>query len=601
MPEVKGPLPADEWRYYGHDPGGRRYSPLRDITADNVSKLQRVWTHRMGEVERLPNVSPDSEPPGFQATPLVVDNVLYFATPSSRLVALDAESGAKLWEFDPQRGRATRGYHQHRGISYWEGRIGHRVAHRIFYGTLRGELVCLDHDGHTVCDGFGHGGVVDLKAGAADAFPDALYAVTSAPAIYEDLVIVGARLPEGPGQGPSGVIRAFDARSGALVWRFDTIPRAGQPGAETWAGESSRDRTGVNAWSTMSVDVERGLVFAPLGSPAYDFYGGDRKGHNLYGNSLVALAAKTGRRVWHYQFVHHDIWDYDLPAQPILVEIADSTLPRRQLVPAVVQVTKMGFVFVLDRRTGSPLHPIEERPVRASDTRGEEASRTQPIPVRPPPLVRTKIARGDLADIAKCAELFAAIKGGQLFTPIGTDLTLVVPGTLGGATWSGGSVDPTTRRLFVNLNELPLVAALTRGGGQDMPRIRHYEWFRADERTPCLKPPYGTLKAIDLQTGEIVWSTSLGGPNGAPNLGGSIVTAAGLLFIGGTTDKRIRAFDARDGRELWSSELEAAGHATPITYRGRNTRKQFVVIAAGGGGYLSPKARSDALAAFALP
>ena len=536
---------------------------------------------------------------------------MYVVTPSSRLIALDAESGRERWQFDPQASSARRGFHQIRGLSFWED--PERMSpspRRIFYGTPGGELLCLDAGTGRPCAGFGVDGRIDLRKGIADRWPSALYALTSAPALYHDIVIVGTRVQESPARGPGGVVRAFHARTGEVAWEFRSVPRPGETGADTWQGQSTADRSGVNAWSTMSVDAERGLVFVPFGSPAYDFFGGDRKGENLFGNALVALDAGTGRRRWHYQMVHHDIWDYDLPAQPVLATIPHEGRQRA----VVVQVTKTGFVFVLDRDTGTPVFPVEERAVPASDVPGESAWPTQPFPTVPPPLVRQAITAADLSDVTPesakyCRELFESLAGGRIFTPIGLKHTLVVPGNLGGANWSGAAYDPSRHYLYVSVNELPLVASLgARDGGMS---INHYRRFLDPNGWPCVKPPWGALAAVDLASGRVAWKVPLGnvdrpagtgGPaTGLPSLGGAIATAGGLVFIAGTTDRRIRAFDSATGTEVWVDDLEASGHATPATYFGRRTKRQFVVVAAGGGGYLSPDTVSDALVAFALP
>lgn len=408
-------------------------------------------------------------------------------------------------------------------------------------------------------------------------------------------------------------MRAFDARSGKLAWEFRTVPPPGQPGHETWAGQSWRDRTGVNVWSVISVDAERGLVFLPIGSPATDFYGGDREGKNLFANSLVALDAATGRLRWHFQMVHHDIWDYDIPAQPTLV-----TLRRNGgVVAAIAQVTKMGLIFVLDRVTGRPIFPVEERPVPSSSVPGEQAWPTQPFPLKPPPLSRHAVTERDLNTTTArsrqyCEQLLRSVLGQRIFQPISCEATLYTPGTLGGGNWSGASFDPRSEILYVNTNELPTIAAVDCPPGGSLPsgRLKQYSRFLDESGRPCLKPPWGLLHAIDLSKGQIVWSKPLGrlegtrqgrGRTGTANLGGSIVTAGGLVFIGATTDSKFRAFDAKTGKELWSASLEAPAHATPITYRGRRSTKQYVVIASGGGGYLSPDKLSDVVVAFALP
>jgi quinoprotein glucose dehydrogenase len=408
-------------------------------------------------------------------------------------------------------------------------------------------------------------------------------------------------------------------RTGALVWQFHTVPREGEPGNDTWEPGSWRDRTGVNVWSSMTVDVERGLLFLPLGSAAYDFYGGDRKGANLYANSIVALDAATGRVRWHRQLVHHDIWDYDLPAPPALTTI------RRdgREIPAVVALTKSGLMFLFDRRNGEPLFPIEERPVPASHVPGEQTWPTQPYPAKPAPLSRhTAITAADLTDVtpesrAFCTRLFSQFGlVGSAYTPTDTVLSLWFPGTLGGATWSGASIDPASGYAFVNVNEIGAMGQMRRRrAGSPAPEWErwapggNYARFWDDNDLPCTRPPWGKLLAVDLTSGEIAWTVPLGVKDsllargvdrtGAPNIGGSIATAGGVVFIGSTNDKRFRAFDARTGAELWVARLEGSAHATPITYRGPRSGKQFVVVAAGGGGQFD-RDQADVVAAYAL-
>jgi glucose dehydrogenase len=603
-------LLAQEWPHYGGDAGGARHSPLKQIDRANVASLRVAWTYRTGDWSDGKTLAVRS---AFEATPLVVDGVMYVTTPFCRLIALDAETGREIWSFDPKIDRRRpHNLYINRGAAYWTD--GKRK--RLYYGTLDARLYAIDAATGKPVAGFGEDGSIDLRRGVADRFPQQGYSLTSPPAIYRDLVICGSLTSDGEPAGPSGDVRAFDAHTGREVWRFHTVPRPGEVGHETWEGDAWKDRAGVNAWSILSVDQERGLVFLPLTSPAYDYYGGDRPGANLFGDSVVALEAATGKRRWHYQTLRHNIWDYDLPAQPALVTVRRGGRP----VAAVAQITKQGFTFLLDRATGAPLFEIEERAVPASEVPGEKAYPRQPIPLRPPPFARQSMRVEELNTLTPelrdaCAKIAEGAVFGELYTPIGLKPTVLFPGTNGGANWGGASFDPATRTLYVNSMDVGMlyrmvpregrtVSYRTRGSGTPNSR------FWTKEQIPCQQPPWGHLTAIDLDTGEFRWRIVLGVVDelvakgipltGAPNLGGSIVTAGGLVFIGATNDGRFRAFDKDTGKLLWETRLPASAHATPATYLGRKTKKQFVVVAAGGGNKYDENV-TDALVAFALP
>jgi quinoprotein glucose dehydrogenase len=602
---------AQEWASWGGDPGGMKYSTAAQIDKENVSKLQPAWTWHSGDVSDGSKYHVRS---AFEATPLVVDGTMYVTTAFNRLVALEAETGRELWAFDPQIDK-ERSYTLfiHRGPAWWSD--GERQ--RVLFGSIEGKLYSIDARTGELDRAFGVEGVVDLRAGFVDAHPGRAYGMTSPPAVFEDLVICGAWTSDGEPQAPSGDVRAFDVRTGKQVWRFHVVPREGEFGNETWEGDSWKGRGGANAWSVLSVDTERGLVFLPLTSPSADYYGGDRGGQNLFGDSLVALDARTGERKWHFQTVHHNIWDYDLPAQPNLIEV----LREGKKVPAVAQVTKTGFTFVFHRETGEPLFPIEERPVPQGAVPGEKPWPTQPIPVKPPPFARQSMKREELANVdakhrAFCEALVKDAVFGQLYTPIQEKPTVLFPGTNGGTNWGGASFDPESHTLYVNSADAGMISMMRRSregaklpfqrAGLRTPNARFWD----DRLWPCQEPPWGHLTAIDMNTGEFRWRVVLGvvdeliekglPPTGAPSMGGSMVTAGGLVFIGASNDSRFRAFDKDSGKLLWETRLPASAHANPMTFVSRKTGKQYVVIAAGGGNKYN-RNYADALIAYALP
>lgn len=578
------------WRYYGGDAGGTKYSPLDQINRSNVKSLKPAWIfdtgdHSNGKV--LPGRS------AFETTPLVVDGVMYVSTSFHRLFALDAEDGRVLWEFDPKFDRSTRvTLYQSRGVAYWE-KAG---AKRILLGDQQGRLFSVDAKTGKPDLAFGDNGVIDLTNGMKDNFPQGSYGMTSPASVCGDTVITGAWVSDGEPQGPSGDVRGWDARTGKQLWRFHTVPRPGEFGNDTWGGESWRDRGGANVWSIMSVDERRGTAFLPLTSPSTDFYGGDRPGANLFGDSVVALDCRTGARKWHFQTVHHNLWDYDLPSQPVLVTVRHDG----RMADAVAQATKTGFVFLLDRETGKPLFDVEERPVPKSTIPGEQSWPTQPYPVKPPPFARQSMRRDDLTTVtpesrAECEAMIKdAVVETKLFDPIGERTQVMFPGTNGGSNWGGGSFDPTTGTLYVNSMDVAGFMRMVKRDGAKIPyRNQGFGRFWDKNLYPCQQPPWGSLTAVDLNKGEIRWRSTLGEydeltargipKTGASNLGGSIVTAGGLVFIGATNDAKFRAFDKDTGEELWMTRLPASAHATPMTYLGPRSGRQFVAVAVGGG------------------
>lgn len=684
-----------EWRVYQGDPGSNSYSLLDQINTANVHRLEVAWTFHTGDKDNILWRSSTSE-----CNPIVVNGIMYLTSPALKVMAINAETGVLKWSFDPFFGEKATGVN--RGVAYWEKGNDKRI-----FSSAGSKLFAVNAETGDLISEFGEKGFVDLRLGL-ERDTSKLYVVATSPGtVYKDLLIMGSTVGEHEGAAP-GHVRAYDVRTGAIEWIFHTIPQPGEYGYDTWENpEAWKTFGGANAWGGLSLDEKRGIVFAPTGSPSSDFYGGNRKGQNLYGNCVLALNASTGERIWHYQTLHHDLWDYDLPCPPNLVTVTHNG----KKTDAVAQVTKQGFVFVLNRETGEPLFPIEERPVPASLIEGEAAWLTQPFPLKPPAFARQHLTEDILTDISPEAREYALahfkeLKSEGLYTPVSEQKTVFFPGTQGGAVWGGAAFDPQSGLLYINSNEFPYyfslkkveiqdqtntppsgkkvyeascaachgedrkgtsglfpslvkiqhklsrdgMKTLIRKGRGSMPgfpnlsdeevnalinyiseipeagnpdtkvvpevqmqkRYRYvhtgYNQFTDHEGYPGVKPPWGTLNAINLNTGEIAWQVPLGEfkeltargipPTGTRSLGGPIVTAGGLVFIAGTLDEKFRAFDKMTGKVLWETSLPAGGYATPCTYE--IDGRQYVVIAATGGGRIGTKT-GDTFVAFALP
>ncbi|MEM7373635.1 MAG: PQQ-binding-like beta-propeller repeat protein [Bacteroidota bacterium] len=682
------------WAWYQGGPEANQYSALDQITPDNVKQLEIAWTYHAGDTDPKNRSQ-------IQCNPLIIDGVLYGTTASLQLVALDATNGTELWRFNPfKEGFQSFGMGVNRGLAYWEN----EHEQRILFGASA-FLYAIDAKTGEAHMDFGTNGKIDLHDGLGDQYKNLFVSANTPGIVYQDLLIMGMRVTEGMGAVP-GYIRAYHVKTGEIVWTFHTIPQPGEFGYETWPEDAWKNMGGANAWGGFSLDQERGMLFAPIGSASYDFYGGDRHGENLFANCILALDANTGKRIWHYQTVHHDLWDRDLPAPPNLVSV---NIDGKQ-VDAVAQITKSSHVFVLDRETGEPLFPVEEVEVPPSTLEGEQAWPTQPIPVKPPPFSRERILKEDLTDRtpeahALALDIWTRGREGKPFVPPSEEGTFIFPGFDGGGEWGGASVDPDGM-MYINASEMPWViemvpvvgeedgklatkgknifnrncmschgkdlkgasihpipsliglkdrmtaegiAITVKNGRGMMPSFAYlddtqidaiaayllgsdelipesdqeqatnpqswkypytmtgYKKFKDTDDFPAIKPPWGTLNAIDLNKGEILWKVVLGDhpgikdefphPTGTENYGGPVSTASGLVFIAGTLDEKIRAFASKDGKLLWEADLPAGGYATPSVYAVDG--KQYLVIACGGG-KMGTKS-GDAYVAFALP
>ncbi|HMH22524.1 MAG TPA: PQQ-binding-like beta-propeller repeat protein [Puia sp.] len=681
-PRDKG---SSTWKLYRGNAQSNAYSALDQINAANVQQLRIAWEYHT----RDSGIS-------IQCNPIIVNGVMYVTSPALKLIALKAGSGEMLWTFDPFKGEKADGVN--RGVAYWEDGSDQRILFSAGY-----KLYAVDARSGQVISNFGQSGTVDLREGL-DRRPDEITVDATSPGIiFGDLLIMGSRVSEGEGAAP-GYVRAYNVRSGKEAWVFHTIPRPGEYGYDGWEKDAWKNIGGANTWSGLSLDEDRGMVFFATGSCSPDFYGGDRKGQNLFANSVIALNAKDGKRIWHYQIIHHDLWDYDPPMPPNLVTLHQNG--RR--IDAVMEATKTGNIFVFDRETGKSLFEIKEQKVPQSDIKGEQSWPTQPFPVKPAPFVRQKYTDADISDISPEANAYIKdrlknVRNEGIFTPSSDQGSIVFPGFRGGAEWNGGSFDIETGIIYINANEIPNISSLkkvdltagkgsgksffqvscatchgidrmgqanfpslvnidkkmnqlqimeqirkgkglmpafsnltdvqisaisaylmdpgkekevkqTRQATQDPADIKYsyahsgYGQFLDQEGYPAVKPPWGTLNAIDLNTGELLWKVPLGEyaaltkrgipPTGTQNFGGTIVTAGGLIFVGASKDEKFRAFDKRTGKILWETRLPAGGYATPCTYE--IAGKQYVVIAAGGGGKNDTK-KGDSYVAFALP
>ena len=667
-----------DWPNYSHDAGGTRFSPLGQINTTNASQLKLIWTFDStapvtdppfagrrrapagaAQNQLLPGAAnaagaagapadsaaagaqgagaPGAGAPGAGAagagaagagaagalgaaaarpprvrtsktTPLVVGDTMYLSTPYNRLVALNSVTGSKVWEFLLPSSAASR------GISYWPG--DGKNDPEIFVGTNDGHLSAVDAKTGVPVAGFGQNGVLDLKPGVADNFPDKHYAISTAPAIYKNIVITGCQLQEEPSKGPSGDVRGWDVLTGKLVWTFHTLPRPGELNHNVWQEDQWQGRSGLNAWGIITVDTKNGIVFLPVGTPTTDFYGADRHGSNLYGSSVVALDAATGKLKWYFQTVHHDNWDYDDTAAPVMITVKQ----HGKEVPAVAQITKEGYLFILNRFTGKPIYDVVEQPVALDNIPpGDDPSPTQPVPVKPPPLTRVSFAPDELAKLTPehdkaCADLLK-LEGGVMtggpFAEYGPKLRVIFPGWTGGSNWWGMSYDPTLGYLFINTKADGMLNKLVK---KEKPGYfgMDYTYDRVPPdnpppggggsfqigQWPCEAPPWGEFIAVNVNTGDIAWRVPFGSfpeldamgipPTGRGSAGGSSATAGGVVFIAGSDDHMFRAYDSKTGKVLWQTALNSPGYCIPIIYKGKDGKEYVAVMSNGGGKQASP-------------
>lgn len=618
---------ASEWRHYGHDAGGQRFVALDGLTRDNVAQLEMAWSFHTGDVSSKSDDIPSES--AFEGTPLLVNGLLYLCSPFNKVFALDPQTGAEKWRYDPQvdiRGGRYANQLICRGVSYWESGGDGVCARRLFMGTNDARLIALDADTGLPCAEFAGDGSLDLLGPPGDTRWKGEYQVTSPPAISGDVVVVGSAISDNNRiTAPSGLVRGFDARTGKTLWAWDLAP----PDFVATPENTSADGFALgtpNVWAPMSVDAERDLVFLPTGNAAPDYYRGERASMNHFGSSVVALRGATGERVWHFATVHNDLWDYDVPAQPVLTQVRRDGVDM----PVVVQATKMGLLFVLHRETGEPVFGVEERPVPQNGAAGERLSPTQPFPLLPPPLVPHTLKPEDAWgltpwDRGACRDLLASLRFEGIYTPPTEQGTLMYPGNAGGSNWGGVAVDPERGILVANVMDLPFYVKLWPRAEWEKERAAKPKQEMGPQTgtpfglsrnpalsplgLPCNPPPWGKLVAVDLNQGKILWEEPFGTVRdiapvpipwkaGVPSLGGPIVTRSGLILIAASMDDYIRAFDIQTGEELWKARLPAGGQATPMAYE--IAGKPYVLIAAGGHARGGTKL-GDELVAFRLP
>ncbi len=605
---------AEEWSNYGHDAGNMRYSPLRQVTPANVHALAPAWTFHMRPASLdVPAANRQAAPAGpgrfnsryigSEMTPLVAKGLMFLATPYRRVVALDATSGKQVWAYDLPGNDAPAS----RGVAYWPGAEGAKP--RIIVSTRNGNVIALDAMTGEPVGSFGTEGTISLKTpDVLNGFPNGFFGFSSPVLVLGNVIVAGSRVQEAPTLGTAGDVRAFDVRTGRLLWTFHTVPQPGEAGFDTWEGDSAKQRSGVNVWTTVIGDAKRGIVYLPIAAPTFDRWGADRHGQNLFSNSIVAVDVKAGKYLWHFQTVHHDIWDLDLPSATLIdVKRAGKSIP------AIAVMNKTAILFMLDRVTGQPLFEVREAPVPTdTDIPGEQPWPTQPVSVTPP-LAKVTYDQGDVADVTPelksyCDALIADkhVVASRMFQPLRTDSAVAsFPGSLGGIDWGGAAFDPGRGLLVANTNNLAALATMVAkpDGSYGMKDGYLYFW-NPKTRQPCNAPPWGQFSAVDVNTGKIKWQVPLGVSDDLPadrrdtgrvNLGNPMVTAGGLAFIGATDDSRFRAFDTMTGQLLWETRLPATASTGPISYRGKDGRQYIAVVATGGNNAGVPATADDVM------